>query len=70
VRNIRRRKPRWAVGGHSRRDGTMLVQLERPGRAAGDLSRAAAGDGRIAFAANLRPAVEEAEAQADELNRR
>ena len=33
IRNLRRRKPRWRVGVHSRDDGTMLVQLERPGEA-------------------------------------
>src|SRR3954451_19804620 len=31
LRTLRRRRPRWRVGVHSREDGTMLVQLERAG---------------------------------------
>jgi hypothetical protein len=70
VRNLRRRKPRWQVGVHSREDGTMLVQLERPGERPVTLRELPPAMDQIDFAANLRVAVEEAEAQAAELNRR
>jgi hypothetical protein len=70
LRNIRRRKPRWRVGVHSRKDGTMLVQLERPGERAVTFRELPPAMDQIDFAANLRLAVEEAEAQAEELNRR
>jgi hypothetical protein len=70
IRNLRRRKPRWRVGVHSRRDGTMLVQLERPGERPVTFRELPPAMDQIDFAANLRLAVEEAEAQAAELNRR
>lgn len=70
IRNLRRRKPRWRVGVHSRDDGTMLVQLERPGERPVTFRELPPAMDSIDFAANLRLAVEEAEAQADELNRR
>jgi hypothetical protein len=70
LRNLRRRKPRWRVGVHSRKDGTMLVQLERPGERAVTFRELPPAMDQIDFAANLRLAVEEAEAQAAELNRR
>ena len=70
MRNLRRRRPRWRVGVHSRKDGTMLVQLERPGERAVTFRELPPAMDQIDFAANLRLAVEEAEAQAAELNRR
>ena len=70
LRNLRRRKPRWRVGVHSRKDGTMLVQLERPGERAVTFRELPPAMDQIDFAANLRVAVEEAETQAAELNRR
>jgi hypothetical protein len=70
MRNLRRRKPRWRVGVHSRKDGTMLVQLERPGERAVTFRELPPAMDQIDFAASLRLAVEEAEAQAAELNRR
>jgi hypothetical protein len=70
LRNIRRRRPRWEVGVHSRRDGSMLVQLERPGERPVTFRELPPAMDQIDFAANLRVAVEEAEAQAAELNRR
>jgi hypothetical protein len=70
IRNIRRRRPRWQVGVHSRKDGTMLVQLERAGERPVTFRELPPAMDSIDFAANLRLAVEEAEAQADELNRR
>jgi hypothetical protein len=70
LRNLRRRRPRWRVGVHSRDDGTMLVQLERPGERPVTFRELPPAMDSIDFAANLRLAVEEAEAQADELNRR
>jgi hypothetical protein len=70
MRNLRRRKPRWRVAVHSRKDGTMLVQLERPGERAVTFRELPPAMDQIDFAANLRLAVEEAEAQAAELNRR
>ena len=70
IRNLRRRKPRWRVGVHSRDDGTMLVQLERPGERPVTCRELPPAMDSIDFAATLRLAVEEAEAQADELNRR
>lgn len=70
LRNLRRRKPRWRVGVHSRRDGTMLVQLERPGERPVTFRELPPAMDSIDFAASLRLAVEEAEAQAAELNRR
>ena len=70
MRNLRRRRPRWRVGVHSRRDGTMLVQLERPGERAVTFRELPPAMDSVDFAASLRVAVEEAEQQADELNRR
>jgi hypothetical protein len=70
LRNIRQRKPRWRVGVHSREDGTMLVQLERPGERAVTFRELPPAMDQTDFAANLRVAVEEAESQAAELNRR
>ena len=70
LRNVRRRRPRWKVGVHSRKDGTMLVQLERPGERPVTFRELSPAMDSIDFAANLRLAVEEAESQADELNRR
>jgi hypothetical protein len=70
IRNLRRRRPRWRVGVHSRKDGTMLVQLERPGERAVTFRELPPAMDQIDFAASLRLAVEEAEAQAAELNRR
>jgi hypothetical protein len=48
----------------------MLVQLERPGERPVTFRELPPAMDSIDFAANLRLAVEEAEAQADELNRR
>ena len=70
LRNLRRRKPRWRVGVHSRKDGTMLVQLERAGERPVTFRELPPAMDQIDFAASLRLAVEEAEAQAAELNRR
>lgn len=70
LRNLRRRRPRWRVGVHSREDGTMLVQLERAGERAVTFRELPPAMDSIDFAANLRLAVEQAEAQAAELNRR
>jgi hypothetical protein len=70
LRSIRRRRPRWQVGVHSRKDGTMLVQLERPGERAVTFRELPPAMDSIDFAASLRVAVEEAEQQAAELNRR
>jgi hypothetical protein len=70
LRNLRRRRPRWRVGVHSRKDGTMLVQLERAGERPVTFRELPPAMDSIDFAANLRLAVEEAEAQAAELNRR
>jgi hypothetical protein len=69
LRNVRRRRPRWKVGVHSRKDGTMLVQLERPGERPVTFRELPPAMDSIDFAASLRLAVEEAESQADELNR-
>jgi hypothetical protein len=70
LRNLRRRRPRWRVGVHSRDDGTMLVQLERAGERPVTLRELPPAMDSVDFASSLRVAVEEAEAQADELNRR
>jgi hypothetical protein len=70
LRNLRRRRPRWRVGVHSRKDGTMLVQLERAGERPVTFRELPPAMDSIDFAANLRVAVEEAETQAAELNRR
>jgi hypothetical protein len=70
LRQLRRRRPRWRVGVHSREDGTMLVQLERAGERPVTLRELPPAMDSIDFAANLRVAVEEAETQAAELNRR
>jgi hypothetical protein len=70
LRNLRRRRPRWRVGVHSRKDGTMVVQLERAGERAVTFRELPPAMDSIDFAASLRVAVEEAEAQATELNRR
>jgi hypothetical protein len=70
LRNLRRRRPRWRVGVHSRKDGTMLVQLERAGERPVTFRELPPAMDSIDFAASLRIAVEEAETQAAELNRR
>jgi hypothetical protein len=70
LRNLRRRRPRWRVGVHSRKDGAMLVQLERAGERPVTFRELPPAMDSIDFAATLRLAVEEAEAQAAELNRR
>ena len=70
IRNLRRRRPRWKVGVHSRKDGTMLVQLERPGERPVTYRELPPAMDSIDYAANLRVAMEDAEAQAAELNRR
>lgn len=70
VRNLRRRRPRWRVAVHSREDGTMLVQLERSGERPVTLRELPPAMDAVDFAANLRVAIEEAEEQAAELNRR
>jgi hypothetical protein len=70
LRNLRRRRPRWRVGVHSRKDGTMLVQLERAGERPVTFRELPPAMDSIDFAASLRVAVEEAETQAAELNRR
>jgi hypothetical protein len=70
LRNLRRRRPRWRVGVHSREDGTMLVQLERAGERAVTFRELPPAMDSVDFAADLRLAVEQAEAQAAELNRR
>jgi hypothetical protein len=70
MRRIRVRRPRWTVGVHSRRDGTTLVQLERPGERPVTLHELPPAMDSIDFGANLRVAMEDAEAQAAELNRR
>jgi hypothetical protein len=70
LRQLRRRRPRWRVGVHSRKDGTMLVQLERAGERPVTFRELPPAMDSIDFAASLRVAVEDAEAQAAELNRR
>ena len=70
IRNLRRRRPRWRVGVHSRKDGAMLVQLERPGERPVTFRELPPAMDSIDYAANLRVAMEDAEAQAAELNRR
>jgi hypothetical protein len=70
LRSMRRRRPRWRVGVHSRRDGTMLVQLERAGERPVTFRELPPAMDSVDFAASLRVAVEEAEEQAAELNRR
>jgi hypothetical protein len=70
LRNLRRRRPRWRVGVHSRKDGAMLVQLERAGERPVTFRELPPAMDQIDFAASLRLAVEEAETQAAELNRR
>jgi hypothetical protein len=70
LRRIRRPRPRWTVGVHSGDDGTMLVQLERPGERPVTLHRLDPAADALDFAGSLRVAVEDAEAQAAELNRR
>ena len=70
LRRIRLGKPRWRVGVHSRRDGTTLVQLERPGEAPRTLRELPPGMDAVDFESDLRLAVEQAEAQAAALNRR
>jgi hypothetical protein len=70
LRNVRRRRPRWRVGVHSREDGAMLVQLERPGEQAVTFRELPPAMDSTDFAADLRLAVEDAERQAAELNRR
>jgi hypothetical protein len=70
LRNLRRRRPRWRVGVHSGKDGTMLVQLERAGERPVTFRELPPAMDSTDFAASLRVAVEEAETQAAELNRR
>ena len=70
LRQLRMRRPRWRVGVHTRDDGTMVVQLERPGEPPRTLRELPPGIDATDFASDLRLAVEEAEAQAAELNRR
>jgi hypothetical protein len=70
VRRLRAGRARWKVGVHSRGDGTTLIQLERPGERPVTLRELPPALDSIDFAANLRVAMEDAEAQAAELNRR
>jgi len=70
VRNLRNRRPRWSVGVHTRDDGTMVVALERPGEAQRVLRELPPGMDATDFTSDLRLAIEDAEAQAEELNRR
>jgi hypothetical protein len=70
LRRVRVRKPRWRVGVHTREDGTMVVQLERQGEVPVTFRELPPAMDSVDFAANLRLAVEDAEAQAAELNRR
>jgi hypothetical protein len=70
LRSLRRRTPRWRVGVHSREDGTMLVQLERAGERPVTMRQLPPALDSVDFAADLRVAIEEAEEQAAELNRR
>jgi hypothetical protein len=70
VRRLRAGRARWKVGVHSRGDGTTLIQLERPGERPVTLRELPPAMDSIDFAANLRVAMEDAEAQAAELNRR
>jgi hypothetical protein len=65
-----RRAPRWRVGVHTRDDGTMVVQLERPGEAPRTLRELPPGMDAVEFESDLRLAVEDGEAQAAALNRR
>ena len=70
LRNLRaRRPPSWRVGVHSRGDGTTLVQLERPGEPPLTLRELPPAMDSVDYAATLRLAIEDAEAQAAELNR-
>ena len=72
VRNLRDRdrRARWQVGVHTRDDGTMIVALERPGEGSRVLRELPPGMDSTEFTSELRLAVEEAEAHAEELNRR
>ena len=70
LRRVSMRRPRWKVGVHSRRDGTTLVQLERRGERPVTLRELPPAMDQVDFAASLRVAMEDAEAQAAELNRR
>ena len=70
IRRLRVGRARWKVGVHSRRDGTTLVQLERPGERPLTLRELPPAMDSIDYAASLRLAMEDAEAQAAELNRR
>jgi hypothetical protein len=70
LRRLGTRRPRWRVGVHTREDGTMVVQLERPGEPPRTLRELPPGMDPTEFAAELRIAVEDAEAHAAELNRR
>jgi hypothetical protein len=70
LRQLRRRRPRWRVGVHSRDDGTMVVQLERAGERPVTLRELPPAMDSVDFASTLRVAVEEAESQAEELNRK
>ena len=69
-RRLRVGRARWKVGVHSRRDGTTLVQLERPGERPLTLRELPPAMDSIDYAASLRLAMEDTEAQAAELNRR
>jgi hypothetical protein len=70
LRRLGRRRPRWRVGVHTREDGTMVVQLERPGEPPRTLRELPPGMDAIEFESDLRVAVEDGEAQAAALNRR
>ena len=70
LRRVGARRARWRVGVHTRDDGTMVVQLERPGETARTLRELPPGMDAAEFEGDLRLAVEQAEAQAAALNRR
>jgi hypothetical protein len=69
VRSLRGRRPRWRVAVHSREDGATVVQLERPGEPPMTVRELPAAMDSIEYTADLRLAVEDAEARAEELNR-
>ena len=66
LRRVASRRARWRVGVHTRNDGTMVVQLERPGEASRTLRELPPGLDATEFEGDLRLAVEQAAA----LNRR
>jgi hypothetical protein len=70
LRRLGSRRARWRVGVHTRHDGTMVVQIERPGEGARTLRELPPGMDAAEFEGDLRLAVEQAEAQAAALNRR